>query len=344
MPHGDHAPHFARKLGLRYVLDSEAGYTRRRVGKKGFAYLNSQGKPIRDERTLKRIRSLVIPPAWENVWICPHGNGHVQVTGRDARGRKQYRYHNDWSTSRNENKFLRLREFGLKLATIRARVNRDLKLPGMKREKILAAVVQTMELSCIRVGNEIYTRQNNSHGLTTIRNHHAEVKGARVRFRFRGKSGVARDVEISHPQLSRIIRRCQELPGQDLFGYEDDNGHVRDVGSDDVNDYLKKLSGQEVTAKDFRTWGGTVKAVEVLLSLGKSTEESQAARKRREVEVIKEVARHLGNTVTVCRKYYVDPRIFDADRTGKLHRDVRRKMPVLRGYSKTEKLLLSLLV
>lgn len=302
--------------GLRYVSDHEPGLTRRRLGKKGFAYLDQNREKIKNERTVERIKALVIPPAWEDVWICRLINGHLQVTGRDARDRKQYRYHEKWTTVRNETKFQKLSLFGEKLPLIQAQTEHDLKLPGLPKNKVLAAVVQIMDLTRIRVGNEIYAQENDSYGLTTIRNEHATIKGSKVRFKFRGKSGVQRDVSFSDPRLSRIVKKCQDLPGEELFCFEDEHGEVHDISSTDVNDYLRNMTGDSLTAKDFRTWGGTVKAVELLTELEPLTKATAAARKKRELEVIKGVAAHLGNTVSVCRKYYVHPAVLSADGDG----------------------------
>ena len=335
--------------GLRYVSDHEPGFYRKKQGKK-FIYLDSKNKRVKDPKVLERFRKLVIPPAWSNVWVSRYSNGHIQVTGRDLRGRKQYKYHSDWVIYRNQNKFERLSEFGHSLKKIRLRIQQDLRPPGLSRRKVLAAAIQLMDLCHIRVGNEIYTRQNKSYGLSTLRNHHAQVTGARIHLRFRGKSGVQREISFSDLRLSRIIRRCQDLPGQDLFGYRGKDGRVYDVGSSDINNYLKEIAGSNVTAKDFRTWGGTVKALETLLEMGFIEKSSKASEKKRELEVIRKVAAHLGNTVAVCRKYYVAPLVFEADRSKKLHR-LNRSQRIsransrgkARAYSEHEHLLLSLM-
>ncbi len=306
--------------GLRYVTDAQPGFSRRRFGKKSFRYLDQNSEPIRHEKTVERIHALVIPPAWEDVWICRFDNGHLQVTGRDARARKQYRYHEKWTTVRNETKFKKLALFGEKLPLIHLQTERDLRLPGLPREKVLAAVVQVMDLTRIRVGNDIYAQENDSYGLTTIRNEHATVKGSKVRFQFRGKSGVSRDLSFSDPRLSRIIKKCQELPGEELFCFEDEEGGVHDVTSTDVNEYLRTLTGETLTAKDFRTWGGSVKAVEVLAEKGIAVEISPTAIKKRHLDVIREVASYLGNTPAVSRKYYVHPAVLDSDVDGFLHK------------------------
>lgn len=313
----DSARRFARQLGLKYVHDQRGGYSRRKRGR-GFVYLDPENRPVRNRQVISRIEALVIPPAWEEVWICAHINGHLQVTGRDQKRRKQYRYHAKWSESRNLDKFKRLREFGEVLPKIRARVRRDLARRGLPREKVLAAVVQIMERTGMRIGNREYSRTNKSYGLTTIHNHHAQVKGAKVRFRFRGKSGVERDILLKDARLTNIVKRCQHLPGEELFAYEGEDGLVHDIGSSDVNAYLKEISGMEITAKQFRTWGGTLRAIEVLSEMGPCESDTQRARKIREAAVIKQVAETLGNTVAVCRKYYVNPCVFEADRCGKI--------------------------
>lgn len=306
--------------GLRYVTDADPGFSRRRFGKKGFVYLDQLREKIKNDNVVERIKSLVIPPAWEDVWICRFRNGHLQVTGRDARERKQYRYHEKWTSVRNETKFQKLARFGEKLPLIHAQAEHDLKLPGLPKAKVLAAVVEVMNLTRIRVGNEIYAQENDSYGLTTIRNEHAVVKGSNVRFKFRGKSGVQRDLSFSDPRLSRIIKRCQDLPGHELFCFEDENGEVHDITSTNVNEYLHQITGDNLTAKDFRTWGGTVKAIELLTQQKPEANLSATGRKKRELETIKEVANYLGNTVSVCRKYYVHPEVFAADGDGYLHK------------------------
>lgn len=313
------APDFARETGLRYVRDDEPGFSRRRAGK-GFTYLDHQNCRISNDDVLERIRALVLPPAWDSVWICRFQNGHLQATGRDARERKQYRYHTRWTTARNENKFGKLKLFGEALPELRRQVMSDLKIKGMSRDKVLAGVVQVMELTQMRVGNDEYAEENNSYGLTTLLNRHAKVRGQEVHFKFRGKSGVEHDVTFEDPVLSKIVRRCQELPGQELFAYLDDEGEAHDIGSADVNEYLRRATGECITAKDFRTWGGTRKAIEILTQTGPLDDEaSERAHKIREVGVIKDTAAHLGNTVAVCRKYYVHPLVFEADREGRLH-------------------------
>ncbi len=315
---------FAQESGLRYVTDSQPGYTRKRAGK-SFIFFD-QKKRLRDAKTVQRIKSLVIPPAWKDVWICKTANGHLQCTGRDVRGRKQYRYHEKWNVARNETKFGKLLNFGESLPLIRARVEADLTSPGLSKQKVLSAVVKLMELTRIRIGNDIYAAENDSYGLTTILNQHAKVSGNKMKFRFKGKSGVAHEVQLADARLSRIVARCQDLPGEELFAYEDDNGGAHDISSGDVNDYLRGIIDHPVTAKDFRTWHGTVKAVQELAKLGRREEELSArAEKVRLCGVIKNVAGHLRNTVAICRKYYIHPAITEADADGFLHDAYRKR-------------------
>lgn len=299
----------AREAGLRYANDARPGIRREMRGK-SFVYLSATGARVKDTDTLARIRRLAIPPAWENVWICPYANGHIQATGRDARGRKQYRYHADWRQRRDDNKFGRMIAFARALPRIRRRVQRDLSHRGIPREKALATVVRLLEATLIRVGNDEYARQNNSYGLTTMRNHHARVSGTEVRFNFRGKSGKRHEISVRDPQLARIVRHCQDMPGQDLFGYEDEQGEARDVGSQDVNAYLRDISGDDFTAKDFRTWAGTVLAAIALREFEAVTHAAQA--KKNVLTAIEAVAKMLGNTPAVCRKCYVHPEILDS--------------------------------
>jgi len=298
----------AQAAGLRYVSDMQPGIRRKRAGK-GFIYIGTDGKPIRDEKELTRIRSLAIPPAYIDVWICPSANGHIQATGRDARGRKQYRYHPKWREVRDETKFGRMLAFSEVLPQIRKRIERDLQLPGLPREKILATVVRLLECTSIRVGNEEYAKSNRSFGLTTLQDRHVEISGSNVRFEFKGKSGKVHRVDLNDRRLARIVQRCQALPGEDLFQYEDDNGVRQSIGSGDVNDYIREISGQEFTAKDFRTWAGTILAVAALKEVG--TWSSQRQAKSNVLRAIDRVAEQLNNTRVVCRKYYVHPAIFE---------------------------------
>jgi DNA topoisomerase-1 len=308
-------PVAARQAGLRYVSDETPGITRRKA-RGGFAYFSADGTRIRDESTLRRIRSLAIPPAYTEVWICPLPNGHIQATGRDARGRKQYRYHPKWRQVRDEAKYERTLAFAQALPTIRARVDADLRRPGLPCEKVLATVVRLLESTLIRVGNEEYARENGSFGLTTMRDQHVETEGSKIRFEFKGKSGKKHAVEIRDRRLAKIVAACQALPGQELFQYFDDDGERHGVASDDVNAYLRDVTGQDFTAKDFRTWAGTVLAALALQAF--QSIDSQAAAKRQVTEAIEKVAARLGNTKAVCRKCYIHPEIFAAHLDGTL--------------------------
>lgn len=299
----------ARATGLRYAADTRPGWTRRRAGR-GLTYRDAEGATIRDPEALARIRALAIPPAWTEVWICPWPNGHLQATGRDARGRKQYRYHARWSHRRGADKFDRMLAFAEALPRIRARCDRDLALSGLPREKVLAAVVRLLELTLIRVGNDEYARLNRSFGLTTLRDRHARIDGSSVRFRFRGKSGKAHEVGLRDRRLARVIRRCQDLPGQELFQYVDADGGVRDVSSDDVNAYLREAGGGTFTAKDFRTWAGTVLAYRALRALQPAEDQRTSA--RNVVEAVRRTADRLGNTPAVARGSYVHPVVLEA--------------------------------
>jgi DNA topoisomerase-1 len=299
----------ARAAGLRYVSETTVGITRIRKGKL-FAYVNPRGKPLTDEKALERIRLLAIPPAWENVWICPTASGHIQATGTDARGRKQYRYHARWQATRDQQKYHKLLAFAEALPKIRGRVNRDLARKGLPREKVLAAVVRLMERTAIRVGNEEYAKTNESYGITTLHNKHAKVKGATIRFDFRGKHGIEHAIALRDSRLAKIVKKCQDLPGQELFGYIDDDGQPRDVGSADVNAYIRQIAGRRFSAKDFRTWVGTVAAAWELAKCEPFT--SAAMAKRTINQAVAEVAKLLGNTRTVCRKCYIHPAVINA--------------------------------
>jgi DNA topoisomerase-1 len=305
----------ARAAGLRYVSDSGPGIRRIKSGT-GFRYEDERGRAVRDEERLKRIRSLAIPPAWTDVWICPQAEAHLQATGRDARGRKQHRYHPLWRKVRDATKYGRMIQFGEALPRIRRRVARDIARSGLAREKVLATIVRLMDLAFIRVGNDEYAKQNGSYGLTTMKDRHAKVRGARIQFSFRGKSGKYHDIEVEDERLARIVKRSQEIPGQELFQYLDENGKRHDVTSGDVNDYLREVSGSEFTAKDFRTWAGTVLASEALKRAGRSKTQRQA--KRSLQQAVESVAEKLGNTPAVCRKCYVHPAIVDGYLSGKL--------------------------
>jgi DNA topoisomerase-1 len=299
----------ARAARLRYVDDGVPGIRRRRAGA-GFHYVGVDGRRIKDAETLARIKRLAIPPAWRDVWICPIAHGHLQASGRDARGRKQYRYHARWRAVRDDTKYTRLIPFAAALPGIRARVAADLARPGLPREKILAAVVHLLETTFIRVGNEEYARANGSYGLTTMRSRHVDVDGATLTFEFRGKSGRMHRVDVNDRHIAGIVRRCQELPGQELFQYLDDGGERRVIDSGDVNDYLREITGDDFTAKDFRTWAGTVLATMALLHAGACSSQREA--KRHVVEAVARVAEDLGNTPAVCRKGYIHPAVIDA--------------------------------
>jgi Topoisomerase IB len=312
----------AEAVGLRYVTDATPGIARERSGK-GFRFKDSKGRVVADETTLKRIRSLVIPPAWKDVWICSDPNGHLQATGRDERGRKQFRYHSRWREIRDETKYARMVLFAKALPSMRQRVERDLSLPGLPREKVLATIVRLLETSLIRVGNDEYARNNDSFGLTTMRDRHVEVNGSKVQFRFRGKSGKWHNLDVRDKCLATIVKRCQDLPGQELFQFLDEQGVQRDVRSDDVNSYLREISGQDFTAKDFRTWAGTVLAAMALTELRKC--DTKAQMKKNLVAAVESVASRLGNTPAVCRKCYIHPQIFDAYLDGTLLRTLKRR-------------------
>ena len=310
----------AHAAGLRYTTDTKPGISRRRNGR-GFVYITPSGKRLRDRRELERIHRLVIPPAWTDVWICPDPRGHLQATGRDARERKQHRYHPRWREVRDETKYHRLIGFARALPAIRRRTNADLRKPGLKLEKVVAAVVQLLEKTLIRVGNDEYARSNRSFGLTTLRDGHVEVKGGRVRFAFRGKSGVEHEVDLDDRRLARVVRECQDLPGYDLFQYLDEDGERHTIGSSDVNDYLRRISDHDFTSKDFRTWAGTVLAARLLHELEFA---SDAEAKKNIVRAVEAVAKRLGNTKAVCRKCYIHPAIFEAYLDGAMKALARR--------------------
>jgi DNA topoisomerase-1 len=307
--HMEEAIDIARANQLRYVNDSMPGIRRSRRGK-GFAYHDADDALIRDEEVLARLKSLAIPPAWEDVWISPHANGHIQATGRDARGRKQYRYHARWRLVRDDAKYLRMISFARALPGIRRVVEEDLKRPGLHRRKVLAAVVHLLQTTFMRVGNDEYAKQNQSFGLTTLRHRHVRVDGSDVLFRFRGKSGVQHDIKLHDPYVARIIRKMRELPGQELFQYEDDDGQRHCIDSGDVNAYLREAAGEDFSAKDFRTWAGTVLATLALQAFERV--DSQAQAKQNVVRAIENVARRLGNTPSICRKCYVHPAVIES--------------------------------
>ena len=312
----------AKSVGLRYVTDSEPGWVRKLTGK-GFSYRDLSGKAIRDSLQLSRIHALAIPPAWTLVWICADSRGHLQAHGRDVRGRKQYRYHAHWREVRDRTKFNRMIAFGRSLPQARAHVDRALSARGLPREKVLACVVRLLETTLIRVGNEEYARTNDTYGLTTLRDEHVKIEGARLRFAFRGKSGKSHVVALSDRRLARIVRQCQELPGQLLLRFVDDEGLDHPIDSSDVNTYVREITGEDFTAKDFRTWAGTVLAARALTDLhlaGEPTTKSSV------VAAIKRVSQRLGNTVAVCRKCYVHPQIFESYLDGSLSEALQQEV------------------
>ncbi len=308
---------------LRYASDRRPGITRVRTPH-GFGYRHPDGSKVLDEETLMRIRKLAIPPAYEDVWICPIPNGHLQAVGRDARRRKQYRYHARWRQVRDESKYSRMLLFGKVLPKIRQRVDEDLSRRGLPREKVLAAIVRLLETTLMRVGNKEYARSNKSYGLTTLRNHHVKVAGAsRVMLDFRGKHGTEHHIDLRSKRLAAIVRRCQELPGQELFRYQDEDGELRGVDSDDVNEYLREVTGEEITAKDFRTWAGTNLAALAFREL--EAFDTQTMARRNMVQAVEAVARMLGNTPAICRRCYIHPVIFDGYLDGSLLAALKRR-------------------
>jgi DNA topoisomerase I len=310
------APQEAAKAAqLRYVSDARPGIRRRKAGE-GFSYIAPDGEVVRDETTLARIKALVIPPAWTDVWICTLPHGHLQASGRDDKGRKQYRYHPRWRKLRDESKYSRMARFGAALPRIRARVDEHLALPGLDRHKVLAIVVRLLETTFIRVGNEEYARSNKSFGLTTLRDRHVRIDGAKIHFRFRGKSGKEHEIKVTSRRMARLIKRCRDLPGQDLFQYLDEQGEPQPIDSGDVNEYLREISGEDFTAKDFRTWAGTLLAARCLSAA--ENFETAAAAKSACVEAVATVAERLGNTPAICRKCYIHPAVLAAFQDEKL--------------------------
>ena len=335
----------AKDAGLRYVSDTRPGIRRKRMGK-GFAYYTADGSAVRDAQELLRIQTLGIPPAWTDVWICPRAHGHLQATGRDAKGRKQYRYHPRWREIRDQTKYAQMCAFGEALPAIRAQVDRDMARPGLAREKVLATVLRLLELTLIRIGNEEYVRMNHSFGLTTLRDRHVSITGATLRFEFRGKGGKAHAVQVNDRRLAKVVQHCQDLPGQELFQYLDDTGQRRSIDAHDVNEYLRTISGRDFTAKDFRTWAGALLAIETLQSYGAC--ESAAQLKHNIVQAIKTVASKLGNTPAICRKCYVNPCILEAYLKGQLIEALKgiaeqNRLHALPGLSPQEGLLLGFL-
>jgi DNA topoisomerase-1 len=299
----------AKAAGLRYVTDSMPGIRRRRHGR-GFSYLDPDGRVIRERALIRRFRSLVIPPAWNNVWICPMPEGHLQVTARDARGRKQYRYHPGFRAHRDQTKFERMVELSDVLWKIREHVERDIALPGLPRARVMATIVWLLERTLIRVGSHELAKANNSFGLTTLRRRHVSIEGATLRFEFRGKSGVPHTIAVTDRRITRIVQQCRELPGRELFQFVDGHGRRQIVYAEDVNGYLREITGRDVTAKDFRTWAGTMLAAEALREMGPAGTKREA--ERNVLRAIDGTAERLGNTRAVCRKYYIHPVLIDA--------------------------------
>lgn len=324
----------AKEAGLRYVSDRQPGFHRVRRGET-FRYTTPDGKPLRDKAALARIKSLVIPPAWTDVWITPHANGHLQCTGRDARGRKQSRYHPHWREVRDETKYERMAHFAQALPLIRKRIQHDMSLPGLPREKVLATVIKLMEETHIRVGNEEYARTNKSYGLTTMRTRHVEVHGAKIRFDFQGKSRVHHTIDLQDRRLAKLVRQISDLPGYELFQYVDDDGNRHAIDSEDVNDYLREITGEHFTAKDFRTWAGSVLCCDLLRAFEPATSVAQA--KKNVVQAIAKVAAQLGNTPSVCRKCYVHPAVLERY-LGNISTE-QAKQEVEKAIAKEEKLI-----
>ena len=331
----------AREAGLRYVDPADPGIRRVRRGR-GFSYVDQNGNAITDDSTLERIRSIAVPPAWTDVWISRSPNGHIQAVGRDARGRLQYRYHARWRRTRDASKYDRTIAFARALPRLRRAVARDLRRRGQPREKVVAAAVRVLEMTLIRVGNEEYARDNRSFGLTTLRDRHAKVRGSQLKLGFRGKGGKEHAVDLRDERLARIVKKAQELPGQRLFKYVDDEGEVQDIASDDVNDYLRDHMGAEFSAKDFRTWAGTVLAARAFAALGE-----EAASPTNLKRAVEEVAKQLGNTPTVCRNCYIHPDIVDSYLDGSLVEQMAstadEKLEKSRGLRSEERLVLSVL-
>lgn len=334
----------AEEAGLRYFIPQGDGIRRERAGSE-FVYIDPHGKQVSDEKTLARIKSLVIPPAWTSVWISPRANGHIQAVGRDAKGRKQYRYHPAYREARDLAKFDRMLEFGKVLPRIRRIVDRDLERRGMPKEKVLAAVVKLLETTYIRIGNEEYVEENGSYGLTTLRNQHVQVLGDTLKFNFRGKSHQHHTIKIEDKRLAQIVRRCKDIPGSALFEYIDEDSKPQPLESGDVNDYLRSISGGDFSAKDFRTWGGTCLAANLLLgqlAVNEGDSPTQKAIKTTLVDVVKNVACKLGNKPSTCRKYYIHPSVLDAFETGTLHK-LAEKAKDSRSKYLYEKIVLTLL-
>jgi DNA topoisomerase-1 len=337
-----HPEFSARLAGLRYVSDEEPGFRRRRHGR-GFVLLDPEGNRVRDPSLRARVAELVIPAAWTDVWICEDPEGHLQVTGRDEKGRKQYIYHPEWERVRNETKFNRMVSFGEALPQLRARAEHDLRLKGLSRDKVLATVLTLLDRTLIRIGNDAYAKENQSYGLTTLRDKHVQITGESCTFSFKGKSGKKHTIQLDDERLARIVRSCRDVPGYELFQYYESDGTRRTIGSSDVNAYIKETTGRDLTAKDFRTWGGTVRAARFLCEIG--LPDSEKDLKRNLVAMVKRVSAELGNTTTVCRQYYIHPALVSAYENGtflQLWRDCEKQAPTP-GLDETESPLLHFL-
>lgn len=336
---GSDAKVTAKAAGLRYTQDRTKGFYRKKAGK-GFKYEDYQGNPVKDKDLLERFKKLVIPPAYENVWIAPYPNNHLQFTGYDVKGRKQYRYHADWNSIRNQAKFYRLRNFAKCLPKIRQQVEKDLQKKGLPFTKVVALAVKLIELTHIRIGNESYSKLYGSFGLSTLKDRHVKFKGAAVRFSFKGKKGVYHDIELQSKKLASLVKKCRDIPGKELFQYYDEDGKHYSIDSGDVNNYLREVTGEDYTAKDFRTWAGSVNALCAFKELEAAENESQL--KKQIVEVIDHVAAKLGNTRTVCKKYYVHPSVINAHQNGTLHK-YKVKDSNKNSLTNEERLLLKIL-
>ena len=330
----------ARAAGLRYAVHSTKGYFRRKKGS-SFYYVDEENNRIKDKEILERIQKLVIPPAWEEVWISPYENGHLQVTGIDTKGRKQYRYHPQWNKIRNQSKFFRLRRFAKALPLIREQVEKDLNRKGLPYEKVIALVIKLIELTNIRIGNEAYKKLYGSFGLTTLRDRHVHFDKSKVYFDFKGKKGVMHKISLQSKRMANLVKKCRDIPGHDLFQYYDDDGKHHSIGSEDVNHYLKEITAEDFTAKDFRVWAGSVNALCAFQEIGEHATLSDC--KKKTIEVIDAVAAKLGNTRTVCRKYYVHPTVISAYEKGSIWHYVPKKAKVSDTLTAEEMQLLKLL-
>jgi DNA topoisomerase-1 len=334
----------AKAINLVYVSDTQPGISRVKNGDK-YEYFYKE-KKIDDDEELLRIKHLVLPPAWENVWICPLENGHLQATGLDVKKRKQYKYHSQWNALRNHTKFYRLLDFGKVLPDLRLKLEKDLSLPGLPQDKVLAAVVSLMERTNIRVGNNFYEKLYGSFGLTTLKDKHVKIDGSSLKFSFVGKKGVAHNISIKNKKLSKIVQQCRDIPGKELFQYLDENGERRSIDSGMVNEYIRKISGADFTAKDFRTWAGTVQAFLALKEMGCC--DTQTETKKRIVEALDQVSSHLGNTRTVCKKYYVHPQILSLYESRKIEKYIAELDEILKddnkaGLTAEEKIVMKIL-